>query len=727
MKKIIFLLSLMTVSFSLFSEEIPGIGLLNAFSSQCKSQGEWVRSALSDSIALMNTLKAVANDPDCKSVAGAMSELGNLQVTINNYKSLESSQIEIAALEGQEQELLSSLAQTSDPQIISEINSNLRSILAQKANLVGKQNSTKLSTAPKYGAVMNQMVAQTNTALKQVISNQACLFKRPAAISTAFSLGASVSAQALSSSSPILGLGLAAGSDLLGMVIDMANKMKLNRKLKKMSASTVALEAYKCALESMGQKWCLMQDAEKFINLKSRLRHEANKSELLYALTMNDRDIPVFLNWLDAIRIGAPPSRVADSRSLETVYYRDATLKSKLAKFQGLYLQNKSLFEDSPTNQDKWPVIRSVIISLLDLESENTGPSNPLFDIFSKELGAYYLLGFDTIPTNPIAGSIPFLSFNPFDINHYPEGNFVPNYPLMETRFDLWFARGRSRVDRELSLVLQPDALRAIVSAFDQTDGRIKLSPHHALENIIDFMEKNIPQKWLGNSFSSVYKDQIIHMKKIKKVIDDLSNSEKPDAKRAISEIYNEAELQFGTAVFKGRLDMTIRLAIQEAIRTSELRDQNIISQFLAANRFTDILNKHGAFEDLSATMADIKRARPLVLANLTNFSNLFSKNIKNSLEILKEQERKVDVSISGDFNYSRAELCFGLLSVPVWPKNISKNLCKQVSIRPLISGAPHSKVITENLMNAPYNQRACLQRDFMRSSKIYQDWGIKL
>lgn len=397
MHKLIFLLSVTVLPISLFSEEIPGVGLLNAFSAQCKSQGEWVKGALSDSIALMNTLKAVANDPDCKSVAGAMSELGSLQVTINNYKNLESSQIEIAALEGQEQELLSFLTQTSDPQALLDINANLRSLLAQKANLIAKQSSTRFSTAPKYGAVLTQMVTQTNTALKQVISNQGCLFKRPSAISTAFSLGASVSAQALSSANPALGLGLAAGSDLFGLVIDMANKMKLNRKLKKMSASTVAVEAYKCVLESMGQRWCLMQDAEKFINLKSRLRQEANKSELLYALTMNDRDVPVFLNWLDIIRIGAPPSRVSDSRSLETAYYRDATLKSTMAKFQGLYIQNKSLFEDTPTDQDKWPIIRSVIISLLSLDSENLGPSNPLFDILNKELGAYFLLGFDTI------------------------------------------------------------------------------------------------------------------------------------------------------------------------------------------------------------------------------------------------------------------------------------------------------------------------------------------
>ncbi|MGE3611771.1 MAG: hypothetical protein AB7I27_19435 [Bacteriovoracaceae bacterium] len=118
--KILLLLSMM-VSTSLLAEEIPGEVLLKYFSSNCRTQGEWTRAAISDSLALIETLKSIAQDPDCKNISGAITDLSLLNQELQVIQNTNSTKNQIASFDAQEQELLIQLSKNTDAQIISKL------------------------------------------------------------------------------------------------------------------------------------------------------------------------------------------------------------------------------------------------------------------------------------------------------------------------------------------------------------------------------------------------------------------------------------------------------------------------------------------------------------------------------------------------------------------------------------------------------------------------------
>ena len=86
MKMKMFPLAIALVCFPALAEETPGQNLLSYFSANCRTQGEWTRAALADSTALIEALKSIASDADCKSVGGAVAQLGLLNQQLSNLK-----------------------------------------------------------------------------------------------------------------------------------------------------------------------------------------------------------------------------------------------------------------------------------------------------------------------------------------------------------------------------------------------------------------------------------------------------------------------------------------------------------------------------------------------------------------------------------------------------------------------------------------------------------------
>jgi hypothetical protein len=78
MKFKLLLLLVALISLPSIAEVTPGQNLLNYFSANCKTQGEWTRSAIADSTSLIEALKSIQSDADCKSVGGAVAQLGIL-------------------------------------------------------------------------------------------------------------------------------------------------------------------------------------------------------------------------------------------------------------------------------------------------------------------------------------------------------------------------------------------------------------------------------------------------------------------------------------------------------------------------------------------------------------------------------------------------------------------------------------------------------------------------
>jgi hypothetical protein len=143
MKNFILIIILLAVSPFAFSEETPGLNLLNYFSANCRSEGEWTKAALADSQALASTLRDLSKDPDCQSVGGAIAGLDNLSAQLNNLSNVSYTQESIAKLNAQEQELMVQLSQSSNSKYLDQINSNLLDIQVQRAGFLAQEISKR--------------------------------------------------------------------------------------------------------------------------------------------------------------------------------------------------------------------------------------------------------------------------------------------------------------------------------------------------------------------------------------------------------------------------------------------------------------------------------------------------------------------------------------------------------------------------------------------------------
>jgi len=175
MKKLVSTILLATMSFNALAEGLPAEQLFNYFSANCRTQGEFTRAAAADSIALMKLLQAIAQDDDCKSISGAISQLDLLNQQIARVQNSNTTQVQLSSINAQEQELLLQLSGTGDADVQSSINSVLRDLQVQRAGILGSQNATNDLLQPDQVAVMTSLISISNAAFNQVSKNQKCI------------------------------------------------------------------------------------------------------------------------------------------------------------------------------------------------------------------------------------------------------------------------------------------------------------------------------------------------------------------------------------------------------------------------------------------------------------------------------------------------------------------------------------------------------------------------
>lgn len=702
------------------AEEVPGQNLLSYFSANCRTEGEWTRAAIADSSALIEALRSIQSDPDCKSVGGAISQLGLLNQQLSSLQNISQTQSQIAQLNAQEQELLVQLSGTTNAVTVDSINAKLRDLQVTRAGLVGRDSARNELATPDKAVALGQIVQIANSTFGQVAGNQKCLSRHPNVLNTATSVMSAIGATA-TLVNPALGLGLTAGSELLGKTIEGVRATYNNRAIRRISDNTIASEAYKCALETMSNRWCQMRDAEAFLLFKAEQRRFAQIDKgLTTAIRMNDREIPVILDWLNKIRSGVTPTSTADSGRQNAVRERDSYVQSREAFGLGLISESKELYNNQTTDNERWNIIRSLIKSLVPQVNENW--RNPLFDaIGSAGYAPFFLLGLndDEAIKNPATGG-----YHTLDTWKKPAA-FNPSLENLRTNYTQWIAITRARVSQELSQVLQPDPLQTLSLAFDRTGNRWKISPMDGLKNVIEFLETNPPRE-ADIAFRKLFNDTIKKLKAIYNITYDTIIVQQISDTKPVEQIYTEAQLSYGTVVLEARLDMIVRLAVLELLETSKPEDQVLVAQLLAAERFTDTLARMSGTDNLAMIRADINRAQPITIANLNSFIDLFGNNIARILARLKWEEENSSGTVAKNKRYARTEMCFLLLAVPAVDRYIDSRLCEGLQLKSLIKDGPESIVITTGSFTTDLNERACEYREFFRKSKIFETWGIK-
>ncbi len=725
--------------------------LLTTFGASCPSEGEWTRAALSQTQALITTLKNIQSDQACLSASGAIAQLQTLSQNISEATA-DPLTIEYLKLERQKSDITFQL-QLAVPGSTDEttLKTQLREVQLQIAQNTDTQDYTSgVSNTNRDNAfrknTMGALVSGVGQLLDQTLANQECFMKYPSLLAGVTSLAGSVSAAALSGGAA---LGVSAGTKLMGILIENAQSWLLQWKINHLS-SILTSQAYQCVLESLSNQWCSAQDALNVVTLKASTRPIPQDSNpVLLGMKILDRDIPTLLKWLDHVRSGTPASNKAMADRQAAVLEREKMVRVAKAQGLGLIAENQSLFDtiEAP-NPDKlrskrWNLERTTIRNLASLLLEvprtcsaNGGctPATPLGEIIPSDYAPYFLMGLrrDQCPTDSNGISTVIKTFENFDpLTEWPASApqpFKPELAILGTQLEQWIADARDLVLHEQSAILNPDPLQILAEA--STPAQYGDHPVEALLNIKNFLETSAPSKMPSPLHQKLFKETVLRLDTINTLIEDFSKESKTpltqssptpidsaSARVVLDEIFKVADLDSGTVLLANRLDMAVRLSLTELLISGHSGlDRDTTAALLASSDIIKEISRFAGTDDLTLISRDIQKSQTIVQSTLTEFGKIFGRSIKH---VLKDYKASADPKVHAE----KASLCLKLLAMPEWPKKIPVEYCDGSSLISIFKDGPSSVVVNAKTRGLPHSQRACSFRDFFRANRIYQNY----
>ncbi len=723
MKNLILILAL-SVSAPLFAEAIPGQVMLDYFSATCPSEGEWTQAALGDSRNLISVIEAISKDDDCKTLVGALGQLSSLNVQVEALAQQSETKKKIAEYDSQERELLIQLSKSTSQVDRDSMNFSLRNIQVSRAGLLGRENASHDLSGPDSVLALSRAAQLADASFKQIASNQKCVLGSPRILTTATGLVSSIGA-AITAVNPALGLGLQAGSSFMGSAIESFRTNRFNLQIRDIAEGSTSYTGYKCALETMTNRWCDMVDSLAFIKYKTELRHSDVSEDLSTAIKLNDIEIPVALDWLLKVKSGVDPQNTADGQRQNTARRRKTYLE--VLETDGKSTINNSRFEYSQVETDpkeRFRLIRQIVNVLAPAKNDfdRSDIKNPFFDIYPQGYLPFYLLGVDDSDASIQANG----RYVTLDDWKNPNG-ISPTLEDVRKKYDELVAQTRVKVERELTQVLRPDAGFTLTTAYDVPNDEYKLSPMDALKHLISFLEKNPPgadERWLLRiHLSTIEKLRVIYTAVEDVVLTDSLTIGSGKEQEALEIILNAADLTYGTVVIQARLEFLTRVAVLKLLKQSPREQQIIVAQLLASDRFMDTLKRYSGKDDPGAIEDDIYQAMGITKNNLNNFVKVFGKMISKQLKRLWEEERIALPTSATSPHKKREQLCHLLLGAEQASSYVDLRYCEGLKLGPQREGAPVTIALTKSSYQSDLGVRGCTLQDYNRSRKIYNQW----
>ncbi len=732
MKKHILGFTLLSLAFSssVHASKVSIKNLNGIFSGACKTQGQFTTKALNDTNSLISIIEEVRDDEDCKSVTATVSRLKSLEQTLIQIESSNDSNLKLEKLRANENEILGQILQSNSAAVTAELESVLRSIQVEIASLE-TQIEFERTSGQNLRYLYQNVVDSTESALNAISSNSQCLNKNSSLLSSVVALGSSIAA-ATYTTFPAYALGLSASTQILGSTIEYFRKKPYQLILRRITNSTLALEGYRCALESLSDTWCSSKDAERILNLKAELRSQNinNSFNSEDIIVQNDHEIPAFIDWLNKVDAGVTPSSTSEGERQSRVLFRQAEVESRERIGLGVIQEEEIRFNQSPANR-KLDALKLVVQKLVGFScggASESSPSAVLNEIFagSSTRAAYYLLGINDDIRDSNGNTISFCSFSASDLP-----GFIPDYNTLRVQFSNWIAQARDLVAGERVRIMQPDALSTLTLAFDSTSNSYRIAPLDAIKRIRDFLmlQENLESIQNGSAFNLIYRDTVTRLDKIAKLIEDsILAFDNQSMSNALQQIATLANLENGVYLFQNRLEMVVRNTIQNYLQNRINDDPELSAQLLAADSFIETLKVIKGSDNLALIINDISNSQHISLNNMNALVNTFGKNIRNVLkEVNKDYQETNDSQLREVYSRTTAQFCLLLSSMPSWPEDIPQKYCIGTYLKPVLSGGPQSPKIDSSYLNQPFSKRSCGYRNFIRESKIYQDWGVKL
>lgn len=700
------------------AESVPGETLLSYFQANCR-QGEWTTSAMADSRALIETLRVLVQSEDCKSLGGAISNLNLLNTQLAGLQALNTTQQQIASLDSREQTLMVQLSQSSDPLVIEGLNTSLREVQLERAGLMGVQRHQEEWNGPSKLVLMNGMVQLANTTFSQIAANQLCLRKNPSILNAAAGVMSAVGSAAVFVN-PALGLGLTAGGSLLGATLEGVRHGELNTDIRRIADNSIAMNAYRCAMDTMTAKWCQMRDAESLLRFKAEQRNRRPEtSGLEDAIRLSDREIPRFIDFLERVRNGVSPGNTADASRQNAVLMRETSVRINRTRGLGAIDDRRQVYESTPVSA-RWDLIRTLVESLAP--RSNPGSSNeehggPLSEVLPNGYAQFFLLG---IPDTPdLQNAFGYISLSQWYSGPNRPTDFKPTLDSVKERFLAWMQLGEDRVNQELSVIRNPDPLGTLSGAYENRNNPWRISLMDSVLNLIAFLEKNPPGE-RDYAFRRIYAETLATLREIHRIIDAAVLSEQVLSETPLEQIYSLAQLKYGTVVYSARLEMIVRISLLALLETAPPSDQVLVAQLLAANRFTDTIKRMNGLTSPTEIQRDIQRGQSITYSNMDAFVEIFGENLSRMISRLKREESRLTGQAAELKRKDRAELCFLLLGAEKTRFNVATANCSGLQLQGSF-GAPSSITITAETFRKPMAERACVYQDHFRNALIYE------
>lgn len=720
----------MLMMFNSYAEEIPGETLLSHFSGSCDSSGEWTQAALAQSAGLVTSINAMRNDTDCSSTVSAISQLNNLSAQLTVLNKVNTSEKSLANYNASEQELLIQLTKTTNPVAIEAINDKLREVQLNRAVLLNGDKSSNEIAHSDLAIVMGQIAQSANASFAQIASSQKCLEKHPGLLQTATSIMAGVGS-AVALVNPAIGVTMTATASFINVSMDGIKRNRSARQIRKITDNATTYEAYRCALESMSNRWCQMKDAKAFIKFKDDNRDIVfENTKLSQAITLNDREIPTILEWLNKIRNGATSTNTADSSRRGMVLARELIVRNRKDNGLSLIYQKRQAYNDlAGRPKEQWDFLSSIILELAPPPNpygNNSNIKDPLSDIYSPMYAPYYLISLGKEdPTIRSNGSYIF-----FADWSKPDTKLV-TLDEVEANYRNWIRDAENLINRELSDAQQPDP-SFIFNLANVESEPFMITPLDALKTVADFLEHH-PSQTPNRDFSKIYKDTIRKLRKIHDITivaiatEDMRPIQVEDKKLTpIEQIYEIAQLKYGTVVFQARLEMIIRLSLLEYIKKSPEKDQIVLAQLLATDRFYATISSMNGNQRYAKLDEDLDSGMAYTLKNLSGFMDIYGFNINRTLGNLYAEESQVSRTMAETNRNMRRKLCFVALAAENVDRYIKLDYCKGLQFETSDPEGPKSIIIGEDTFKLDLTDRACVYREFLRQKDIYKKWRIK-
>lgn len=718
--------------------------MLSFFGPGCSLYGPLAQDAAQSVNKLIDALKAIANDEDCKSVVSAVS---NLQTTANQIAGLQDrnsyNDREIFGLESKKRELFFLLGQTdSTSSEASLLQSEIRETQLAIAKNQGYRKADQQNDAQKRRAQATTAILGTTRALMdQMANNQGCWQKHKNLLQEVAGFGAAVGqSAALDVATGGIALAVGAGVSLAANVIDTIHKYTQQQPINK-AAEILEPSAVFCAAEALANQYCAAQDVLGAVRLVAKALTEAPQDEIWSGVRLLEREIPNLTNWLEIVRAGAPASTSGAASSRQLIDAKEAILTSSLSMANAAVNEGLRLFgaiqepDSGKKTQLQWQIEKKVIANLLMIASSNISISggnssisatNPMGDIYIHGLRAYKLLGVPdgVIPKDAFGNPKDWTTFDPFSFPDWPQGyKFSPDLEILHKNFSTWRQLALDTFSLEKNTIRFDDPLLIFNQAYPKFyKGQQKgISTRRSLDVINTFLQSHQPSYFADTALQAQYQDTIDRLTAIGNSIDHVL-IKKGDPLVELGTVSKSAGLENGTDFLRNRIYFYVRLVLEDLVLQHQGISNAIAIQLLAADDVVRELKSISGRTNLKQIETDAKNAKSIIKRTLLRYYQSFDSNIADSLSDWDQlaatfKENPAD----GPTWDTKAVACLNLLSSPHWDEKLSLDRCIGAQLSSVFPAGPKSVAFEKKLFDLSFDQRVCSFRDFSRREAVFQ------